>query len=140
MKDAMNIAKRIEISNEMDFSRATLEATKLAGRIGFRRSDQYQISIAVSELVTNMYRYAKGGCIIIRSIERRRKKGIEVIAEDKGPGIEDIEMAMQDGFSTSKSLGLGLPGVKRLMDEFNIKTELGKGTRIVVTKWIRRDV
>ena len=126
----------IEITDELDVARATLEARKLARAIGFKETEQYQISSATSELATNIYRYAKKGQIILKMIEEKKKKGIEIIAQDQGPGIADIEKALQEGFSTSKSLGIGLPGVKRLMDDFEIKSEKGKETRVKVGKWI----
>jgi serine/threonine-protein kinase RsbT len=126
----------IEITNELDVARATLEARKLAQAIGFKETEQYQISSAISELATNIYRYAKKGQIILKRVGEKKKKGIEVIAEDHGPGITDIKKALEEGFSTSKSLGIGLPGVKRLMDDFDIKSEKGKGTRVTVRKWI----
>jgi len=126
----------IEINDELDVVRATMEARRLARLIGFKETEQYQISTATSELATNIYRYANKGKIILRIIKGEIRRGIEVIAEDQGPGIKDIQRALQEGFSTSKSLGIGLPGVKRLMDDFDIKSENGKGTRITVRKWV----
>ena len=126
----------IEINDELDVVRATMEARRLARLIGFKETEQYQISTATSELATNIYRYANKGKIILRIIKGEIRRGIEVIAEDQGPGIKDIERALQEGFSTSKSLGIGLPGVKRLMDDFDIKSENGKGTRVTVRKWV----
>ena len=126
----------IEINDELDVLRATMEARRLARLIGFKETEQYQISTATSELATNIYRYANKGKIILRIIKGEIRRGIEVIAEDQGPGIKDIQRALQEGFSTSKSLGIGLPGVKRLMDDFDIKSENGKGTRVTVRKWV----
>ncbi len=126
----------IEINDELDVVRATMEARRLARLIGFKETEQYQISTATSELATNIYRYANKGKIILRIIKGEIRRGIEVIAEDQGPGIKDIQRALQEGFSTSKSLGIGLPGVKRLMDDFDIKSENGKGTRVTVRKWV----
>lgn len=127
--------KIIGITREVDRHIAVIAAGKLAAAAGFDRILQNRVSTAVSELVTNICRYAKKGTIHIKVIEGAKKKGIEIIAGDDGPGIEDVEKAMQEGFSTAKSLGIGLPGVRRLMDEFEIETTPGKGTRIVVRKW-----
>ena len=127
--------KIIGISREIDRHIAVIEAGKLVSAAGVDRIAQNQISTAVSELATNIYRYGKRGTIHIRVIEKAGKIGIEIIARDDGPGIEDVEKAMQEGFSTTKSLGIGLPGVRRLMDEFEIETAPGKGTRIVARKW-----
>ncbi|MEW6096863.1 MAG: ATP-binding protein [bacterium] len=93
------------------------------------------IATAVYELAKNIFRYAKRGEIIIRRIKKGTKKGVEIIAQDNGPGIADIENAMKDHFSTGGGLGLGLPGVKRLMDEFVIDKERQRGTKITVRKW-----
>ena len=131
--------KIIGISREVDRYIAVVVAGKLAAAAGLDRIAQNQISTAVSELATNIYRYGKRGTIHIKVIEGAKKRGIEVIAGDDGPGIEDMEKAMQEGFSTTKSLGIGLPGVRRLMDEFEIETAPGKGTRIVARKWGVRD-
>ena len=127
--------KIIVITRKIDRHIAIVVAGRLATAAGFDRIAQNQISTAVSELATNIYRYGKRGTIHIRVIEGAKKIGIEIIARDDGPGIEDVEKAMQEGFSTTKSLGIGLPGVRRLMDEFEIETAPGKGTRIVARKW-----
>ncbi|MEN8711351.1 MAG: anti-sigma regulatory factor [Arenicellales bacterium] len=94
------------------------------------------VATAVSELARNIYLYAMKGEVTIRVLERETNKGIEIVAEDNGPGIADIGAAMKDHFSTSYGLGLGLPGVKRLMDEFGIDTKRGVGTKITVRKWV----
>ena len=127
--------KMIGISTEIDKHIAVKEAGRLAAAAGFDRILQNRVSTAVSELATNIFRYAKKGTIHIKVIEGTKKRGIEIIARDDGPGIEDVEVAMREGFSTAKSLGIGLPGVKRMMDEFEIETTPGKGTRIVARKW-----
>ena len=128
--------KRIEITNESDVTEASFEALRLGEMIDFSRAKYHMVSTAVSELGTNIYRYAQSGSITLRVLENDEKKGIEVIAEDKGPGIADVEAAMGDNFSTSNSLGVGLPGVKRMMDEFTIETKPGTGTKITVRKWV----
>ena len=88
-------------------------------------------------MARNIVSYAGSGEIVIRIVQRGQRRGITVVARDKGPGIADIERAMEDGFSTSRGLGLGLPGSKRLMDEFELVSEVGRGTEITMTKWER---
>jgi len=127
--------KIIGISTEIDRYIAVKETGRLAASAGLDRIAQNRVSTAVSELATNICRYGKMGTIHIKIIEGAKKRGIEIIARDDGPGIEDVEAAMREGFSTAKSLGIGLPGVKRMMDEFEIETAPGKGTRIVARKW-----
>lgn len=97
--------------------------------------NQTKLITAASELVRNMLKYANGGEILIEVISRGRENGIRLTFKDKGPGIADITLAMQDGFSTGKSLGLGLPGTKRLVSEFDIKSIVGKGTCVTIIKW-----
>lgn len=133
----MIVAKRIQISEDFDAVRASFEAKMFAEKVGFKQYEQYIIATAVSELATNIVRYTEKGEIILRKIENNGKIGVEIIAKDKSPGIEDIEKAMEENFSTSsESLGLGLPGVKRLMDEFTIDSQRNVGTRIVARKWV----
>ena len=91
---------------------------------------------AVSELSRNIYLYAGTGRVVVRAMSGGVRKGMEVVAEDRGTGIPDIEMAMQDGYSTSRGLGQGLPGTKRLMDEFEIKSGAGTGTTVTIRKWL----
>lgn len=97
--------------------------------------NQTKLQTAASELVRNMLRYGGGGDILIEVVSRGRDNGIRLTFSDKGPGIADIPQAMKDGYSTGKSLGLGLPGTKRLVNEFDIKSELGKGTKVTILKW-----
>jgi serine/threonine-protein kinase RsbT len=97
--------------------------------------NQTKLITAASELVRNMLRYADGGKVIIEVVSKGRDNGIRLSFKDEGPGIPDIAMALKDGFSTGKSLGLGLPGARRLVNEFNIKSEKGKGTEVTIIKW-----
>jgi len=97
--------------------------------------NQTKLITAASELVRNMLRYANGGEVLIEIVSKGRENGVRLTFRDKGPGIADIPQAMQDGFSTGKSLGLGLPGTKRLVSYFDIKSEAGKGTTVTVIKW-----
>jgi serine/threonine-protein kinase RsbT len=106
----------------------------LAAQLGFSGADQTLIATAISEMARNILTYARCGEIILRS-EQDHRPGIIIIAADEGPGIPDIQRALQDGYSTSGSLGLGLPGTKRIMDEFSIISEVGKGTVVTMKKW-----
>ncbi|MEJ6980872.1 anti-sigma regulatory factor [Pedobacter sp. P351] len=97
--------------------------------------NQTKLITAASELVRNMLKYANGGETLIEIINKGRDNGVRLTFKDYGPGIADISLAMKDGYSTGKSLGLGLPGTRRLVNEFNITSEVGKGTTVVVIKW-----
>lgn len=97
--------------------------------------NQTKLITAASELVRNMLRYANGGKILIEIVSKGRDSGIRLTFTDKGPGIKDIAQAMKDGYSTTRSMGLGLPGAKRLTNEFNIQSEPGKGTVVTIIKW-----
>lgn len=108
---------------------------EVAVKIKMGLVNQTKLITAASELVRNMLKYANGGVIAIEVISKGRENGIRLTFVDKGPGIPDIGLAMQDGYSTGKSLGLGLPGAKRLVSEFNIKSETGKGTTVTIIKW-----
>ncbi|MGL1863366.1 MAG: anti-sigma regulatory factor [Pseudodesulfovibrio sp.] len=125
----------IEITAVSDNFQALSAARAMCARIGFSETEQCLIATAVSELATNIVRYGGGGMIYLRWLKRNGDDGIEVEAVDKGPGIEDVAMAMTDSFSTGQSLGQGLPGVKRIMDEFNIESAPGHGVRCVARKW-----
>lgn len=104
-------------------------------KIGMSLVNQTKVITAASELVRNMLKYANGGKVYIEVVSKGRENGIRLVFEDKGPGIPDIALALKDGYSTGKSLGLGLPGTKRLVSEFNIVSEVGKGTTVTVVKW-----
>ncbi len=128
---------RIPILTEVDIVTARQQGRLLAARLSFSTSGQALIATAISELARNIVTYAGQGEIIISAAARNGGPGIVIVAQDSGPGIADIGLAMQDGYSTTKSLGLGLPGAKRLMDEFEIQSEVGKGTTITMKKWSR---
>ncbi|WDP90186.1 MAG: anti-sigma regulatory factor [Desulfobacter sp.] len=118
-----------------DNAQVVFGARKMLERAGFTDADQYLVASAVSELSTNIIRYAGKGRILLRIICRGEKKGIEVIAQDRGPGIWDVDLAMTEKHSTGNGLGLGLPSVKRIMDEFEIQSTPGGGTRVRAIKW-----
>ncbi len=125
------------IRSDLDIVSARVEGRDMAKALGFGTIDQARIATAISELTRNIVLYAGEGTVTIRPVERGPRKGLEVVCEDRGPGIEDINMVMQDGYSTSRGLGMGLPGAKRLMDDFEIESKAGVGTKIVVRKWLR---
>lgn len=127
--------RRVEIKRENDIAQAVYEAHDLSALKGFRRTDQFMIATSVSELARNVSLHGGGGLVTLQAITVDGRTGIEVVAEDSGGGIPDIEMALQEGFSTIGTLGLGLPGVKRLMDEFSFDEQRTQGTKIVVRKW-----
>jgi phosphoserine phosphatase RsbX len=124
-----------ELYEPSDNAQVVYATRKLAAQLGFAESEQFLIATAVSELATNIIRYADRGRINLRMIEADSRTGIEVTAEDYGPGIVNIDEAMQEHFSSGNGLGLGLPSVRRIMDEFAIESKPGQGTRIVARKW-----
>ena len=136
MATTENKEERVEISEEIDTAQVTYEALRLAEIAGFTRTEQYMVATATSEVARNIVFYAKRGKVTIRILKRETREGIEIVAEDNGPGIADIGAAMKDHFSTSQGLGLGLPGAKRMMDEFHIDIEREVGTRITMRKWV----
>ncbi len=132
----MTLSKEsLSIQREPDVIFFRNKAKELAARIGMSMVGQTKLLTAASELVRNMLRYANGGEAILEVVVRNNIKGVRLTFTDKGPGIKDIKQAMQDGFSTGKSLGLGLPGAKRLANEFDIKSEVGKGTTVTIIRW-----
>jgi serine/threonine-protein kinase RsbT len=129
-------ATRTRITNEADLSVAVLEARRIALEIGFSAVVAAKIATAVSELGRNILKYAERGFVDLRRLSDERGEGLEAVVADQGPGIEDVDAALQDHFSSSGTLGLGLPGVRRLMDEFEIASTPGEGTRVTIRKRI----
>jgi serine/threonine-protein kinase RsbT len=125
----------ISITTEQDVILFRNRARELAVKVGMSLLNQTKLLTAASELVRNLLKYGGGGVITLETIGDQKNTGIRLTFKDEGPGIADIRLAMQDGYSTGKSLGLGLPGAKRLVNEFNIQSELGKGTTVVITRW-----
>lgn len=126
----------IKVTDEHHVSRAQQAARSLAHSINLSQVAAYNIATAVSELANNLlFHTTYGGTIKLVAIKQNNRIGIEIVAEDKGPGIADLELALQDGFTTNGGLGGGLPGVKRLTDEFEINSSVGVGTHIVARKW-----
>jgi serine/threonine-protein kinase RsbT len=139
MQPTMNSAGEVvvPIRSDVDVVNARQQARNLVSSLRFSSSDLTLIATAISEVARNIVAYAGCGEIVLRITQRGERRGLMVIAKDCGPGIPDIDRAMQDGFSTSGGLGLGLPGSKRLMDEFNLASAVGKGTEVTMTKWER---
>jgi serine/threonine-protein kinase RsbT len=132
----MSAQRNLSIRTETDASRAALESTQYSRAAGFDETPSRLIATAVSELARNILKYAGTGEIRLRQVEGRSGRGIEIEAVDRGPGIEDPEEAMRDHFSSGGTLGLGLPGVRRLMDEFSLESTPGEGTRVTAVKWM----
>ena len=130
-------AERIGILEESDIVIARQRAGQLAKKIGMGVVDQTKIATATSELARNIVRYAKTGEVIIEEIDNGITTGLQLTFKDRGPGIADVAAAMRDGFTTGGGMGLGLSGAKRLVNEFEIQSEAGVGTTIVVKKWKR---
>jgi serine/threonine-protein kinase RsbT len=126
---------RVAINSDQDIVAARQRGRALAAEVGFSAVDATLIATAISELARNIVSYARRGEITLKAIHGSSRQGILVVASDDGPGIPDIRQALRDGFSTSGSLGLGLPGVRRLMDEFEIASKPGRGTTVAVKKW-----
>lgn len=136
ISEAVTAGLRVPIANELDIVIARQQGRALAARLGFSPGDLALVATAISELARNIVQYAQRGEIVLRLLEND-PRGIVVIARDQGPGILDLERALQDGFSSGGGLGLGLPGARRLMDEFDIVSEVGKGTTVTIKKWMR---
>jgi len=127
----------VAIQDEQGVVAVRQRARQVAAAVGFDAQDQTRIATAISEVARNIVVYAKNGEITIALVAKGARRGVRVIASDHGPGIRDIALAMRDGYSTTNSLGLGLPGAKRLMDDFEIESQPGVGTTITMAKWAR---
>lgn len=128
---------RVPIASDVDVVHARQQGRELAAEAGFSSGDQTVIAAAISEVARNILLYAKRGEVSFNVVNNGDRRSLVVVAQDQGPGIPDIDRAMQDGFSTSGGLGLGLPGARRLMDEFDVKSAVGKGTTVTMRKWKR---
>ncbi len=126
---------RVAINSDQDIVLARQKGRAMATELGFSSGDATLIATAISELARNIVSYARKGEIALKRVQGSSRLGMLVVASDNGPGIPDIPQALRDGFSTSGSLGLGLPGVRRLMDEFEITSQPGRGTTVRVKKW-----
>lgn len=131
----MNDGQRIAIVREADIVVARQAGRALAAQLGFGATDQTLIATAISEVARNIVVYAQRGELVLREVRELGRVGVEVVAQDDGPGIANTELALRDGFSTGKSLGLGLPGARRLMDDFALASAPGLGTTVTMRKW-----
>ena len=128
---------RVAIQREADIVLARQAGRQLAAQLGFSSTDQTLIATAISEVARNIVVYANEGEIVLMRAEDGPRVGIVVQAVDRGPGIDNKDLAMRDGYSTKNSLGLGLPGARRLMDDFALESEVGHGTTVTMKKWKR---
>jgi serine/threonine-protein kinase RsbT len=130
-------SRSIALECEHDIAVARGEVRSLAAWLGFRVIDQTRLATVASELARNVVKYARRGRMIAQPLEAAQgRAGLRLVFEDSGPGIPDINAAMRDGFSTGRGLGKGLPGSKRLVDVFEIESEVGRGTRVTVVRWL----
>jgi serine/threonine-protein kinase RsbT len=130
-------SRSIALDSEHDIAVARGEVRSIAEWIGFRMIDQTRLATVASELARNIIKYARRGRMIAQPLDAAQgRAGIRLIFEDEGPGIPDIAAAMRDGFSTGRGLGKGLPGSKRLVDVFEIESEVGRGTRVTIVRWL----
>jgi serine/threonine-protein kinase RsbT len=127
----------IAIERDVDIVTARQKGRELAAAAGFSSTDQTMIALAISEIARNIISYAQRGKVILSPLAEAGRRGILIVACDGGPGIPDIALAMQDGYSTAKSLGVGLPGAKRVMDDFELVSAPGTGTTVTMKKWLR---
>jgi serine/threonine-protein kinase RsbT len=139
--DALPAPVEVSVIRESDVVYARELTASMAARVGFGRSAVHRLATAVSELGNNLVGHARhGGQLTATLIDSGGRRGIEVVAEDDGPGIADVELAMTDGYSTNRGLGSGLPGCRRLMDEFTLTSTAGQGTRVMARLWLRQPV
>ena len=123
------------IKADSDIVATRQHGRQLAGQLGFSSSDQVLIATAISEIARNIVQYAGQGQVSCLVVTQGRRRGLAIVAHDEGPGIADLAQALEDGYSTGQGLGMGLPGSRRLMDEFEVVSEAGKGTTVTMTKW-----
>ncbi|TAK37046.1 MAG: ATP-binding protein [Chloroflexota bacterium] len=127
--------EHVPIRSDIDILVARQQGRQMAATIGLTTVDQVATATAISELARNILQYARPGEIVLSLVQQDDKRGIMVVARDDGPGIPDLELVLQGGYSISGGLGLGLSGTKRLMDEFDIDSQVGRGTTVTVKKW-----
>ena len=126
---------RVPIHEEPDILVARQKGRTLAAELGFSTGDLALIATAISELTRNVIAYAGAGELAMRVVAKGSRRGVEIVVRDTGPGIPNLELAMQDGYSTGGGLGLGLPGARRLMHEFHIESQVGQGTTVTMRRW-----
>jgi len=128
---------RVAISSAADIVTARQRGRAMATELGFNGSDLTLIATAISEIARNIVAHAESGEICLTALNQNGRDGILIVAHDEGPGIADVKRAMQYGYSTAKGLGVGLPGAKWLMDEFEIESKVGNGTKVTMKKWLK---
>ena len=128
---------RIPVTADVDVVNARQRGRELAAQAGFSSGDQTVIAAAISEIARNILNYAKRGEVVLSVVTNGDRQGVIVVARDQGPGIPDVQRALEDGYSTSGGLGLGLPGARRLMDDFDVTSSVGQGTTVTMKKWRR---
>jgi serine/threonine-protein kinase RsbT len=126
---------RVKIDLPADIVAARQQARALATQAGFSICDSTLITTAISEMTRNILEFASHGEVTLSLLKNGARSGVKIVASDHGPGIADIPKVMQDGYSSNNGLGIGLPGTKRLMDEFEIRSKIGKGTVVTMKKW-----
>jgi serine/threonine-protein kinase RsbT len=127
---------RIRIKKLDDIVAARRRGREIAAQLGFSNCDLTLIATAISEIARNAVEYASGGDIVLTSIKEGNKRGLKIVVSDEGPGIADVPTVMRDGYSSGAGLGIGLPGARRLVDDFEINSEIGKGTVVTMKKWV----
>jgi serine/threonine-protein kinase RsbT len=130
---------RLAIAHDEDLVRARAETRSLATRLGFSRTDATLVATAVSEIARNILVHAGQGELLLRGVEEPARCALMIVASDAGPGIVDIHAALEDGQGWGPGLGMGLPGARRLMDDFELRSDVGRGTTVTMAKWRRRD-
>jgi len=126
----------VPVGSDADIIVARRQGRALAEKAGFSGSDLTLVATAISEVARNIVEHARRGEVVLRMIHQGDKRGISIVARDEGPGIADIPLAMQDGYSSGRGLGLGLPGARRLVDEFEVESNVGVGTTVTMKKWL----
>ena len=133
----MAVDVAVPVTGSDDIVVARQAGRDLAESLGFSLTDITLIATAISELARNITSYTNGGEVRLRTVDEHGRTGLVVEAIDSGPGIADVDRALEDGYSTSAGMGLGLPGARRLMDEFEIRSAVGRGTTVIMKKWAR---
>ena len=128
---------RVPIEGEGDIVTARQKGRELAAARGLSMTEQTLVATAISEVARNIVVYALRGEVVLAAVEDHGRRGVMVVARDEGPGISNPDLALRDGYSTGSSLGMGLPGARRLMDEFELSSTVGKGTTVTMKKWVR---
>lgn len=128
-------ALRVPVESDLDLVKARAAGRTLAESAGFTPTEATLIATAISELARNIMIYAGRGEIVLRRMENGARRGVTIVARDEGPGIANVALAIESGYSTSGGLGLGLPGVRRIMDDFHVDSKVGGGTTVTASKW-----